>query len=259
MQSFISQFKRLYLAEGTVPPDMLEQRLLGHASAPLSLATPAGLIRAIVIDFRKQPDGGDAAHWSSLCALANTLQSDFGLPAPAVSISGDEGFQLWLSLEKPTSLGQAQAFVDLLRDTCMPGKPLRPLTAPVEVPPSLHPRTGKWAAFIHPGLGASFADESGLEMPPPLAGQLALLEGLHSVSAEQFAHALDILRSRAVASAPALAPRTPATPPATPPAGSTNAAPPAGLLLADATIEDIVRHLHAQHIEPTFRYLVPEK
>lgn len=257
MQAFISQFDRLYLADGTVPPDLLEQRLLGHASAPLSLATPGGLIRAIVIDFRKQPDGGDAAHWTSLCALANALQSDFGLPAPAVSISGDDGFQLWLSLEKPTAVGQAQAFVDLLRDACMPGKPLRPLAAEVEVPPSLHPRTGKWAAFIHPGLGASFAQESGLEMPPPLAGQLALLEGLHSVSEEQFAHALAILRARAVAIVPA--PRTAATPPATPPAGSTIAAPRAGLLLADATIEDIVRHLHAQHIEPTFRYLVPEK
>jgi len=28
------------------------------------------------------------------------------------------------------------------------------------------------------------------------------------------------------------------------------------LLLKDATLEDIVRHLHAKNIEPTFRHLV---
>jgi hypothetical protein len=30
---------------------------------------------------------------------------------------------------------------------------------------------------------------------------------------------------------------------------------PEGLLLKDATLEDIVRHLQAKHIEPTFRFL----
>jgi hypothetical protein len=29
------------------------------------------------------------------------------------------------------------------------------------------------------------------------------------------------------------------------------------LLLRDATLEDIVRHLHAKNIEPTFRHLLP--
>jgi hypothetical protein len=29
---------------------------------------------------------------------------------------------------------------------------------------------------------------------------------------------------------------------------------PKGLLLKDATLEDIVRHLHAKNIEPTFRF-----
>jgi hypothetical protein len=31
-----------------------------------------------------------------------------------------------------------------------------------------------------------------------------------------------------------------------------------GLLLKDATLEDIVRHLHGQNIEPTFRFLAPQ-
>jgi hypothetical protein len=31
-----------------------------------------------------------------------------------------------------------------------------------------------------------------------------------------------------------------------------------GLLLKDATLEDIVRFLQAKHIEPTFRFLTPQ-
>lgn len=251
MQALISQLNRLYLAEDALPPGTIEQRLLGHASPAVSLATPAGLTRAMVIDFRKQPDAADAAHWACLCSVANALQSDYGLPAPAVSISGDDGFNLWLSLEKPATVEQAQAFVDLLREACMPGAQVRPVTAPVELPPCLHERTGKWSAFINPGLGASFADESGLEMAPPLAGQVALLEGLHSISEAQFVHAIDTLRRARAASAAPAAPSAAASPAAS--------APPAGLLLADATIEDIVRHLHARGIEPTFRYLIREQ
>jgi hypothetical protein len=41
-------------------------------------------------------------------------------------------------------------------------------------------------------------------------------------------------------------------------APSRTKAAPAGLLLKDATLEDIVRHLHGQNIEPTFRFLAPQ-
>jgi hypothetical protein len=37
-----------------------------------------------------------------------------------------------------------------------------------------------------------------------------------------------------------------------------NRAAPDGLLLKDATLEDIVRFLQARHIEPTFRFLTPQ-
>jgi hypothetical protein len=115
------------------------------------------------------------------------------------------------------------------------------------VPPCLHQSTGKWAAFINPGLGASFAEESGLEMPPPHAGQAALLDGLHSISDEQFRHALSLLQQAPVAeqSAP---PPSPSSAPASAPAD--------GLLLKDATLEDIIQFLHARNIEPSFRHLI---
>ena len=141
---------------------------------------------------------------------------------------------------------QAQEFLELLRRAYLPDSPPLPDAAgtPVELPPCLNQATGKWAAFIHPGMGASFADESGLEMAPPMTGQVAFLEGLHSIGETQFRHALDVLQQAhdvaPVASAPALE-RTASTD---------------GLLLKDATLEDIVRFLHSKNIEPTFRHLI---
>ncbi|MES2322285.1 MAG: hypothetical protein V4633_08495 [Pseudomonadota bacterium] len=235
MQKYISELTRLYLQPGTLSPAALEQHLLGQTAAPVSLASGDGRTRAIVIPFHKQADGAEADHWTLLCEVANALQAELALPAPAVSISGADGYALWLSLAAPLPLAEVRQFLELLRTRRFPAMAPAP-DAAVELPPCLHPRTGKWAAFIHPGLGASFAAEAGLEMSPPFAGQSALLEGVQCISDAQFRHALAILQ----------------------PAKTSTPAPaaPAGLLLADATLEDIVRHLHARHIEPTFRHLV---
>jgi hypothetical protein len=32
-----------------------------------------------------------------------------------------------------------------------------------------------------------------------------------------------------------------------------------GLLLKDATLDDIIQHLHERNIEPTFRHLLPKR
>jgi hypothetical protein len=144
----------------------------------------------------------------------------------------------------PTAV--ADQFLDLLRGAYMPGAEAShgaPAELP-ELPPCLHPRSGKWAAFIHPGLGASFAEEAGLDMPPPSAGQIALLAGLHSTSQAQFEHAMRALQAKAVSE------------PVPCPARLAGAALEPGLLLRDASLEDIVRHLHSKNIEPTFRHLI---
>lgn len=226
MQKLITELTRLYLMAPPMP-------------GRHSLANADGLTRAIVIAFPKRPDSGDA-HWTRLCEVANALQARFGWPAPAVSVSGANAYGLWLSLETPTPVAQVQRFLELLRAAYFPDQDIDAdaASAAVELPPCLHQASGKWAAFIHPGLGASFADDGGLEMAPPLAGQVAFLEGLSSISAAQFRHALDQLQP-APASAPA------------------QAAAPEGLLLKDATLDDIVRFLHAKNIEPTFRHLIP--
>jgi hypothetical protein len=248
MQKLISELTRLYLPPNTLSPEVLTQHMLGQTTLAIDLTTDSGLTRAMVIAFHKMGDSEDAQHWSRLCAVANALQAELGFPAPAVSISGANGYGLWLSLEAPVPVAQAQKFLELLRQAYFPDTELGAdaVSALVELPPCLNQSTGKWAAFINPGMGASFADESGLEMAPPLAGQAAFLEGLQSISEAQFQHALNMLEqshgAAPTVSVPSLA-RTVAV---------------EGLLLKDATLEDIVRFLHSKNIEPTFRHLIPQ-
>ena len=243
MQKLLRELLRLYLLPGT-PPDGLAERIAGQPGPPIDLAAN-GSVRAIVIAFRKMRTGDEAAHWTLLCDVANALQGELDLPAPAVSVSGSDGYGLWLSLATPVPLALAQEFASLVRMAYYPDVKVmaEPASTVVVLPPCLNPDTGKWAAFIHPGMGASFADESGLEMAPPLGGQVAFLEGLQSIDAAQFAAALALLRQKFPA-APVETVRPVATPA------------PAGLLLKDATLEDIVAFLHAKNIEPTFRHLM---
>ena len=219
MQTLTAELTRLYLA-----PD-------GEAG---KLVNAAGMARAAVIPFPKAAE----PHWQRLCEVANALQADLGWPAPAVSISGSDGFGLWLSFQTALPAAQLHDLLVLLQKKYFPDVALGPdpVQGPVEVPPRQHPQTGRWAAFINPGLGASFADEAGLEMAPPETGQAALLEGLQSISEAQVRDAFAVLAEPVQSVAPA--------------------APPQGLLLRDATLEDIVRHLHAKNIEPTFRHLL---
>ncbi|MEO7497085.1 MAG: hypothetical protein ABIT83_04265 [Massilia sp.] len=246
MHKLISELTRLYLPAGALTPEAMERQLRGQDVAPTGLVDSRGMTRAIVIAFPKIPEREDEAHWSLLCEVANALQADLGFPAPAVSISGSDGFRLWLSLAAPIPVALANQLLALLNKTYFPAMPLQAdAGAPVALPPCLDPRTEKWAAFINPGLGASFAADAGLEMPPPLAGQIALLDSLHSIGEAQLQKALNILAGQNQSASP---PEPPS------PVG---AKPADGLLLKDATLEDIVRHLHAKNIEPTFRHRLP--
>jgi len=213
-----------------------------------------GQERAITIAFVRLAGDGEAAHWERLCVVANALQAQLGLPAPAVSIDGATGYGLWLSLDSPVPALLRQQFMELLCAEYCPEMSVAPdaVSMPAARPPCLHPASGKWAAFIHPGMGAAFADEPGLDVQPTEAGQLAFVEALQSIDATRFSQALDHLR-RAQASTVAQA----MAPEASVPTVSGDAAP-AGLLLKDATLEDIVKFLHSKNIEPTFRHLMPK-
>lgn len=246
MQKLLSELTRLYLSTGSLSPEVLEQHLSGQSTCGVNLVTADGLTRAMMIPFDKLADSEEAKHWSLLCLVANALQDQLGLPAPAVSISGAHGYCLWLSFEVPVPTAVVENFLGLLRKAYIPSMALGPeaAIALADLPPCLHRHTGMWAAFINPGLGASFAEDPGLEMAPPFAGQAALLESLKSISEPQFSHAMNMLeQSHGVA-----------TLISEPVSERPSAA--HSLLLKDATLEDIVTYLHSQNIEPTFRHLI---
>jgi hypothetical protein len=246
MEKLIAQLLRLYMERDQVAPAVLAGRVLGESHGPLALTTAADTTRTIVIPFDKARYQEPGQHWTRLCEVAHALQADYDFPAPGVSISASAGFRLWLSLAAPVPASQAQQFLEGLRDTAFPDLAVGAdaATRPVDLPPCRDPGSGRWAAFIHPGMGASFVDEPGLEMTPPPLAQAAFLEQLESIGPAQFHAALAALQPAAAAPAPVV-----------------RAAPHADgeLLLKDATLEDIVRHLHALQIEPTFRHLLPGK
>ena len=248
MQNLFSELARLYLPAGASAPQALAQHLLGQTSIAFRLSDGDGQVRALVIPFIRQPGDDADQHWTRLCTVANALQAELGLPAPAVSISGGDGYRLWLSLETPVPVAEANEFLRLLRQAYFPEVEhgVNAISESVELPPCRNRDTGKWAAFIHPGMGASFAEDAGLDMAPPLGSQVGFLEGLQSIGVRQFMHALDVLRQ-----SPDAVPEPPATVRA--PDGNFES-----LLLKDATLEDIVRFLHSKDIEPTFRHLLPQ-
>jgi hypothetical protein len=265
MLKLIAQLRRLYLTGDQRYDDAsLERHLRGEHTLSVDLADADGMARAFVIEFRKLPDDG---HWSQLCETANALQTELGLPAPAVSVSGGDSYGLWLSLETPVPATRLRELKALLHQAYFAQQETDLDKTAVELPPSLHQASGLWAAFINPGMGASFADDLGLDMQPPVVAQTSFLEGLRSITAKELAHAFDVLGARpgagdgagtgagaGPASASASISAMTSTPTRT--AASNKAgATPAGLLLEDATIEDIVRHLQERNIEPTLRFL----
>lgn len=63
--------------------------------------------------------------------------------------------------------------------------------------PALDRVSGRWSAFIDPGLGSMFIDEAGLATPPNLDAQADLLARLQRITTADFAAALKLLDSPA--------------------------------------------------------------
>jgi len=230
MQKLISELKRLYFYKGQIhhdqdktgesyfpagnlTPAILEEHLAGDKTIALNLVAEDGTCRAMVFDFDGVAHGKGKQHWERLADLANKMQTELGLPAPAVAVSGRKGWGLWLSLEQPVPAAQAQQFLHLVRKAYLADIPkdeldLRPDTdkatkaaqAVAKLPPCLHRASGLWAAFINPGMGASFIEEAGLPAAPPLGKQAELLADLKSITPMQFMQALYKLQQKTVAS-----------------------------------------------------------
>ena len=204
MNRLTSEWKRLYLLPGQAPA--AEEIDLDAAHA--GLVDPRGRVRALVLELARP------AAWEPLATVWRGVQADLELPAPAIAVSGVDGYQLWFSLAEPVAAAQAAAFLEALRlrylgevararVTLLPmlelpsaaaaGQQPEPAVRHARMVPALQAQTGNWSAFLAPDLAPVFTDEPWLDIPPNPAGQADLLAKLDSIEAADFQTALERL------------------------------------------------------------------
>ena len=192
MNRLQSELNRLYLPHAPGRPETDEQ--------PSSLVDPSGRVRAMVMELARPPS------WEVLSRVWRGVQTELGLPAPAVAVSGLDGLQLWFSLEEPIKAAQAHAFLGCLRlqflaDTEPSRVRLMPAldaSAPrherhATLVPACQEQTGNWSAFVAPDLAPVFADSPWLDVPPNEEGQATLLRGVEVMNQALFDAAVEKL------------------------------------------------------------------
>lgn len=192
--------------------------------APATLLDEHGRTRALVLELTAPVDT------VAMGALWQGLQSELGLPAPAVAVNGRDALQLWFALALPVGLAQARAFLDGLVARYLPALPARqwrawPLAdaalpggvAHVAAIPAEQPGGECWSAFVSPDLAPVFAETPWLDIPPRDEAQAALLRGLSPIGPAAWAEAMAQLTP--VAQPPQQAEVTPAAPAVATPAG----------------------------------------
>jgi hypothetical protein len=177
MNPLEAELRRLYLLD------------VSAAVAPY-LMSPDGRVRAMVLELSKPAD------WSVLSTVWQRVQSELKLPAPAIAVFGNDGYQLWFSLAKPVPASQAIVFLDSLRQRYLSsiaqGR-IRLMPADdafdLVVPPQ-QATTGQWSAFVAPDLAAIFSDSTGLDVCPSPDAQAKVLASLECIKPEAFKAAL---------------------------------------------------------------------
>lgn len=179
MNRLNTEFRRLYLVPGPAAG--------GAALDAAEAEDSQGRVRAAVLELAQPAD------WDALATVWRGVQTDLGLPAPAIAVSGVDGVQLWFSFTQPLPAARVHAW---LEDLCLRYLPevvprrlrlwpqsagARP-DAPLPLP-AQHTAPGRWSAFVSADLAPVFADTPWLEMPPGDEGQARLLAGLHSADA----------------------------------------------------------------------------
>jgi hypothetical protein len=197
-----SELHRLYLPAAT--PDAVP--VGEHAS----LIDADGRVRAMVLALAGPAD------WAVLSPVWQAVQSELGLPAPAIAVSGADSYQLWFSLALAVPAAQAQAFVEGLRQRYLshiaparisllpadeadaPQLAWQVTTMPVQ---QVHP--DQWSAFVAPDLAPIFAETPWLDIPPNPEGQADLLSRVQSIKPADWQTALAQLRPAPLMARPA--------------------------------------------------------
>ncbi len=177
MNTLQAELNRLYLScvPGSTNPD----------NEVPGLVAPDGRVRALVLELARLAD------WSVLSTVWHGVQTDLELPAPAIAVSGIDGYQLWFSLCEPVPAAQAQAFLEGLRRRYLGMvAPQRIGMMPKEdasaagklqhspMVPALHQDTGRWSAFVAPDLASIFSEEPWLDVCPSSEAQAHVLSRL---------------------------------------------------------------------------------
>jgi hypothetical protein len=196
MNRLQSELCRLYLPNPAADPG-------ADTNAP-DLVDAQGQVRAMVVELARP------ASWELLSKLWRGVQSELELPAPAIAVSGTDGFQLWFSLAEPLPAAQAHHFLQRLRARFLaevaPARlSLWPTVEAAAPHPVRHARwvpqeqadSGHWSAFVAPDLAPVFAETPWLDTPPGHDGQADVLARLGSIKRAAFEAALERLTPRA--------------------------------------------------------------
>ncbi len=155
--------------------------------------------RTMVLELARPAD------WQALSAVWKGVQADLALPAPAIAVSGVDGYQLWFSLAAPVPVVQAQVFLEALRERYL-GNVARQRVRlmpsahalPAPLVPAQQEATGQWSAFVASDLASIFADGPWLDRQPSVDGQAELLCRLQSIQPEVWESALSLLKPTVV-------------------------------------------------------------
>ena len=193
MNKLESELTRLYLLPGQEWPSLESDT----GNSAIKLLSAEGLVRCLVVSLE---NGGN---WEQVAALYQGVQEDLDLPALAISVSGEEGYQIWFSLTDPVPLQLARDFMaglcrKYLAEIKTAKLKLRPgmeqeLSLVPWVPARLE-NADRWSAYIDPTMGGMFVEETWLEMPPSLDKQAGILARLDSIKAQDFQRALGALQ-----------------------------------------------------------------
>lgn len=169
-------------------------RLYGLGTSAAHDAAPgtAEGIRVLVLEL-KPPAG-----WAQLSSVWAGVQSDLGLPPPAIAVSGVDALQLWFSLASPTLPNAGKRFLQGLHARYLPdvgANCVRLIADAAQVPhaPPLETSPDRWSAFVAPDLASVFADTPWLDLPPNAEGQASLLHALDPIRHVAFEAALSQL------------------------------------------------------------------
>jgi hypothetical protein len=183
MTTLQAELRRLYLVDDTSNPS--------PGSDASSLTTADGHTRAMVLELARSAD------WQVLSTVWQGVQADLALPAPAIAVSGVDGYQLWFSLAEPVSVAHARAFLESLRlrylgAIALARIGLMPSTIHHAcMVPALQPDTGLWSAFVAPDLAPIFSDGPWLDVCPSPDAQAKVLARLASIKPAAFQAMLD--------------------------------------------------------------------